>query len=42
LFEALPELMRKFRESVALDYKTFADLQKRLPAAYVEAFKAID
>jgi hypothetical protein len=42
LFEALPDLMRKFRESVALDYKTFADLQKRLPAAYVEAFEAID
>jgi hypothetical protein len=41
LFLALPELMRKFGESVAADYARDPELQKRLPKAYVEAFKNI-
>lgn len=41
LFRDLPKLMQGFRESVAMDYETSADLQKRLPKEYVEAFKAI-
>jgi hypothetical protein len=41
LFRALPELMRKFRDNVAHDYDTRADLRERLPQAYVEAFRSI-
>lgn len=41
LFGALPKLMLAFRQSVAAEYQSRADLQERLPKPYVEAFRNI-
>jgi hypothetical protein len=41
LFRALPELMQQFRQSVAVEYESRADLQERLPKPYVDGFRSI-
>lgn len=41
LFAALPKLMTDFGKNVASDYAKDRNLQRRLPAPYVEAFKKI-
>lgn len=41
LLQVLPELMQEFRGAVASDYARSAELQERLPRAYVEAFQNI-
>jgi hypothetical protein len=41
LFQALPELMRRFRESVEADCASTPELKARLPASYIEAFRTI-
>ncbi|RYZ09194.1 MAG: hypothetical protein EOO73_05395 [Myxococcales bacterium] len=38
LFQALPLLMERFRASVTAEYRESAELQRRLPRPYVEAF----
>lgn len=41
LFSALPELMKTFGQSVKKAYESNAELQKRLPKEYVQAYQSI-
>jgi hypothetical protein len=42
LFEALPELMKTFRANVEADVRRDASLARRLPAAYVDAYRSLE